>query len=117
MLSLKCTPNAHCAQIDWDKYKKNEGIEEELDQYRKVSSCPRIWSCSGERASQLISRCNQLSHGLCWHSRANPNTVQDGYIEKMSFLQRSDARLDEILRQERQQERDARKPTSGPSMD
>jgi hypothetical protein len=29
-------------QIDWDKYKKVEGIEEELDQYRKVKWRPPI---------------------------------------------------------------------------
>lgn len=38
---------------------------------------------------------------------------KDGYVEKMSFLARSDARLDEILRDDRKKEREARKPMSG----
>lgn len=42
---------------------------------------------------------------------------KDGYVEKMGFLQRSDARLDEILRKERQAERETRKPVSGPGAD
>ena len=42
---------------------------------------------------------------------------KDGYIEKQGFLQRSDARLEEILKAERQKEREARKPVSGAGID